>query len=250
MIDLHLHVLPGIDDGAASFKEAEAMCRLAADDGVDVLITTPHQRTELWENRDRARLDALREELQQRVGPRPLLLPGAEIRVDSELLAELADPAAHGLVSLAGSRYLLLELDRHDRQADPVGLAHELLVAGWVPVFAHPEVIPALYRQPAVMERLAGMGALFQLTATSLVGDWGAGLRDRAAAMLDAGLIHFVASDAHSADWRPPGLGRAHRALATGWGEQTADELTTANPAAVAEDRPLPVRRAAATEPQ
>jgi protein-tyrosine phosphatase len=242
MIDLHLHVLPGIDDGASSFEEAEAMCRLAAADGVEVLVATPHQHTETWDNRDPERLEALRAELQRRVGERPRILPGAEIRVDTELLADLADPVAAGLMPLAGSRYLLLELDRRDLRVDAAGFAHEVLVAGRVPVFAHPELIPALVEDLAGMHRLAEMGALFQITGTSIVGDYGRFTRDRCARLLDEGLAHFVASDAHSPDWRPPGLSRAYRAIAAGWADETALALTRDNPRAVIEDRLLPGR--------
>jgi protein-tyrosine phosphatase len=245
MIDLHLHVLPGIDDGAASFDEAREMCRLAAADGVDVLVATPHQRSPLWDNRDPARLAALRERLQEEVGERPLLLPGAEIRVDSELLAELAEMPASGLLPLAGSRYLLLELDRRDPRLDAAALAHEVLVAGWVPVFAHPELIPLLAGDLPLMRRLAEMGACFQLTAMSVTGEFGKRTRDVAAALLDEGLVHFVASDAHGVDWRPPLLGRAREAIARGWGDEVARQLTADHPRAVVADRPLPVAQAA-----
>ncbi len=239
MIDLHLHVLPGVDDGASSLAEAREMCRLAAADGVEVMVTTPHQRNPLWDNLDPERLGALRERLQEEVGERPHLLPGAEIRVDSELFADLERMPESGLLPLAGSRYLLLELDRHDPWADPAAVAHEAVVAGWVPVFAHPELIPVLIEDLPLMRRLADLGALFQVTAMSVTGDFGRRTRDRCAALLDEGLVHFVASDAHSPEWRPPLLGRAYNALARGWGDEVAQLLTTSNPAAVVADRPL-----------
>lgn len=241
MYDLHLHVLPGIDDGADSFAMAREMCRMAAADGIEALVTTPHQRTPLWDNRDPEALAEIRQRLQRDVGESPRLLPGAEIRVDAELLDELDDHPASGLLPLAGSRYLLLELDRHDRRADATGLAHELLVAGWVPVFAHPELIPALADDLPKIERLAGLGALFQVTAMSVCGDFGPTARDTCAAMLDAELVHFVASDAHDTRRRPPGLTRAREVIARGWGEETARSLTHDNPLAVIEHRPLPV---------
>lgn len=241
MIDLHSHVLPGIDDGADTFALAVEMCQMAAADGVEALVATPHQRTPTWDNRDPQRLAGLLAELQDRTGEHPRLLPGAEIRIGSGLLAEIDAIPASGLLPLAGSRYLLLELDRHDPRADAAGLAHELMIAGWVPVFAHPELIPLLADDLSLMHRLAERGALFQLTAMSVTGDFGPHVRDTCAEMLDAGLAHFVASDAHDTRRRPPGLTRAYRVIANGWGEETARSLTHDHPLAVVERRPLPV---------
>jgi len=239
MIDIHLHVLPGIDDGADDLAVAAAMCRLAADDGCDALVVTPHQRTPSWENTDRGSLDALRAEVESATGGRPRLYPGGEIRVDDRLLDELAALPASGLVPLADSRYLLLEFDRWLAPRDPLGLTHELVVAGWTPVYAHPEMIPYLADDLTLMSRLATAGALFQVTAGSLLGDLGRAARQTTSAMVDAGLVHFVASDAHGTDHRPPGLAAARREIARRWGEATASELTEENPRAVVDDRPL-----------
>jgi protein-tyrosine phosphatase len=241
MIDLHCHVLPGIDDGAADLAEAVAMCRLAAADGVEVLVATPHQRTPSWENLDPEGLAALRARLAEAVGGRPELLAGAEVRVDSELLDDLARPGLGGIVPLAGSRCLLLEIDRTDPRPPVEELAHELALAGWTPIFAHPEFIPALGDDLALLHRLAEGGALFQVTAMCVSGEAGAAARARCHRLLDEGLVHFVASDSHGVDWRPPGLARARSVLAARWGEETAQALTADNPRAVIEHRPLAV---------
>ena len=244
MIDLHSHVLPGIDDGADDLATAVAMCRLAAADGCSAIVATPHQRTTHWDNSDLARLESLRRAVADEVGEEIEVHLGGEVRVDSGFLAELggAEPggaAEHGPAALAGSRYLLLELDRHHLRIDPADLVHELVVAGWFPIFAHPEFIPALARDLDLVADLAAEGALFQLTAMSLTGDFGRAPRQVCHDLLDRGLAHFVASDAHGVDHRPPGLSRARRVLAARWGEETADRLTRDNPRAVIEDRPL-----------
>jgi protein-tyrosine phosphatase len=238
MIDIHSHVLPGIDDGADDLSVAAAMCRLAAEDGCEAMVMTPHQRTPAWENTDRDHLDALRSEVEAATGGRPRLYPGGEIRVDDHLLDELAELPVSGLVPLADSRYLLLEFNRFGMPPDPLELTHELRVAGWVPVYAHPEHIPFLADDLDLMARLSGLGALFQVTADSLTGDHGRLTRDRATRMVDAGLVHFVASDAHGTQHRPPGLSRVREAIARRWGEDTAFALTERNPRAVVEDRP------------
>lgn len=240
MIDIHCHVLPGIDDGADDLATAVAMCRMAAEDGCDALILTPHQRTELWENTDRGLLDRLRDQVTAAVAQDgPQLHPGGEIRIDGGLLDELDRLPVSGLAPLADSRYLLLEFDRWATPPDPVELTHELLVAGWVPIYAHPEMIPFLAGQPELMAHLADQGALFQATAGSLTGEHGANLQALTHRWVDDGLIHFVASDAHGTQHRPPGLSAVRNLLTHRWGEETARALTLDHPLAVVEDRPL-----------
>lgn len=240
MIDIHSHVLPGIDDGADDLETATAMCRLAADDGCRGLIATPHQRTPAWDNTDRPLLDELRRRVDTASGGRPHLYPGGEIRIDDALLDELDALPASGLVPLADSRYLLLEFDRWGAPPDPFHLTHELQVGGWTPIYAHPEFISFLAGDVALMRSLADAGALFQVTAMSVTGDCGRDTRKRVGKMLDAGVVHFVASDTHGVGYRPPGLSAARRAIARRWGEGAARALTEDHPLAVVENRPLP----------
>lgn len=240
MIDLHCHVLPGIDDGAGDLAEAVAMCRLAAADGCEAMVATPHQRHPYWWNTDGEELEDLRVRLQQAVGKRPRILPGAEIRIDSGILTEIDELPGGGLTPLAGSRYLLLELDRHGLGPDPAEVFHEILVAGWQPVLAHPELYPWLARERPLLERLVEMGVLLQVTAMSVTGAFGRSIQGIVGGLLDAGWVHFVASDAHDTARRPPGLAAAHRALAAGWGDGLATALTDDNPGAVVANRPLP----------
>jgi len=239
MIDLHCHVLPGIDDGALDLEEAAEMCRAALADGCDTLVATPHQRHEQWDNDDSAALEALRRELQDEVGEAPRVLLGAEIRIDSELLDDLDRSPPRAATPLAGSRYLLLELGRARNLVPPEPLVHELVVAGRVPVFAHPEFIRELAADLDRMAALKERGALFQVTAMSLTGEFGEGPRRTVEKMLDLGLADFVASDSHHLDWRPPGLSAARAILAARWGEAAAERLTLENPRAVVENRPL-----------
>ena len=239
MIDLHAHVLPGVDDGAEDFETAVALCRLAAEDGCEALAATPHQRHQSWWNTDAGRLQDLRDRLQRAIGPRPRLLSGGEIRIGPGLLADLDRPDRAGLQPLAGSRYLLLEFARFQPHPAPTELVHELVVAGWRPILAHPEMIAFLSADLELMHRLEAAGALFQLTAMSLTGEFGGRIRRRAREMVRAGLAHFVASDCHSIDRRPPGLSAARRELGRLVGSRSADRLVRDNPLAVLENRPL-----------
>lgn len=240
MIDLHVHLLPGIDDGPASLEEAVRMCRLAAEDGCTTLVATPHQRHDAWWNGDVSELEGLRARLQDALGGEPRVLLGAEVRVGAGLLEDLERGREGGVLPLAGSRYLLLEFSRVVPDPDPAGLVHELTVAGWRPVLAHLEEIRWLAADLDRVEALVAKGATVQVTGASLLGHRGRHVQDRARRLLDAGLVHFLASDAHDPDHRPPGLSQAKAAVARRYGDEVAELLTQTNPRAVIEDRSLP----------
>ncbi|HEX5758368.1 MAG TPA: CpsB/CapC family capsule biosynthesis tyrosine phosphatase [Thermoanaerobaculia bacterium] len=243
MIDLHTHILPNIDDGARSLEMAVAMCRLAAAEGCEALVATPHQRRGVWWNCDAAALERSRARLQEAVGATPRLLLGGEIRVDAQLLAELARLPESGLQPLAGSHYLLVEFDGAGMARQAIELVHELTVAGWRPVVAHPELIPWLAEDEGLVERLVDLGASTQVTAMSVTGEFGRRAEAAAHRLIEGGLAHFVASDAHDLHRRPPGLRRAGAAIAARWGEEAALRLVDENPRAVLADRPLAAPR-------
>ena len=240
MIDLHCHILPGVDDGAQSLAEAAAMCSLAAKDGCEAMVATPHQRRGEWWNADRESLSALAGELQDTVEPGFRVYLGGEIHVDSGLLAEVEKLPGGGILPLAGSRYLLVELDSQGTATAAIHLVHELSVAGWRPILAHPEFIPWLAPDTALVERLVALGATTQVTAMSVTGDFGRRPQNDVFDLLDAGLVHFVASDSHGVRRRPPGLKRAYDLIAGRWGADVARRLVADNPRAVVTDRPLP----------
>jgi protein-tyrosine phosphatase len=238
MVDLHAHLLPGVDDGPATLDETAEMCRVAVADGIRAVVVTPHQRHELWPNVERGALEALFGEVQKVRGELDLAL-GAEIRVDSELLRDVDRLPGGNLLSLAGSRYLLLEFPSSPPLVEPRSLVHELVVAGWRPVLAHPERIPWLAEDPGLLVELAERGALLQLTAMSVTGELGRGPLDCCSFLLDEDLAHFVASDAHDSHVRPPRLSEAYRGIMERWGEERSQRLTVLNPKAVLENRPL-----------
>lgn len=249
MIDLHCHILPGIDDGPKTLEEATAMCRMAADEGCLAMIATPHQRRWTWWNSDREAISGLARELQAALGPQPRILVGGEVHVDSELLAEVERLPGGGICTLAGSRYLLIEFDAQGTGREAISLVHELSVAGWRPVVAHPEFIPWLAEDLELAGRLVALGASLQVTAMSVTGDFGKGPQTDTHALIDAGLAHFVASDCHGLRRRPPGLRRAYQTIAGRWGAELAKRLVSDNPRAVVQNRPLAeAQRPEATE--
>lgn len=239
MIDLHCHILPGVDDGARTLEEAVSMCRLAASDGCTAMVATPHQRRGEWWNDDREQLRELARRVQDAVGDSLSVHLGGEVHADPELLSELERLPDGGVLPLAGSHYILVELNVYATPAAAIHLVHEIVVAGWRPVLAHPELIPWLAVDIDLLRRLEGLGATAQVTAMSLTGEFGRRPQHDVWRMLDAGLVHFVASDSHDVRRRPPGLRRAHQMIAARAGEETARRLTTDNPRAVLEDRAL-----------
>jgi protein-tyrosine phosphatase len=238
MIDLHVHGLPGVDDGPEDLEAAVTLLRQAEADGIEAVVVTPHQLHPYWGNDDRPAIEALFAELRRAVGETPRLELGGEIHVGSEVLAEVDRLPGGSLLPLAGSRYLLLEFPGYAPWTDPRGLVHEVVVAGFTPVLAHPERVPPWTDEPLALAELVEVGALLQLTAMSITGEFGRKAQRCSAALIDAGLAHFIASDAHGPS-RPALLSRAFATVADTWGEDEAHRLFVANPAAVLADRPL-----------
>lgn len=238
MIDLHSHLLPGVDDGATDLQESLAMCRMAAADGCSAIVATPHLRHERWLNDDRNVLEAKWHEVRTAAAEYIDVLLGGEIAVNSQSASELEELPNCDLVSLCGSRYLLLEFHHRGLGPDPVDLIHELAIAGWRPVIAHPERIPWLADNPRTMDTLIDHGALVQVTAMSVTGECARWVRKATSRWLDEGRVHFVASDAHNTQIRPPGLSKAYRLIASTRGEELAKQLFVENPRAVVENRP------------
>jgi len=207
----------------------------AAGGGTTAMIITPHQRHPRWPNDDTRDLRERFANFKTAAGDALRLELGAELYVDSTLLD---DVDAGAVLALAESRYLLLEFPPH-----AVGNAretvHELAIGGWRPVLAHPERVAPWAEDPTLILRLADAGALVQLTAMSITGDFGLRAQRCSRFLLDHGCVHFVASDAHDPLRRPPLLERARAEISRRWGEEIATLLLVTNPAAVLADRPL-----------
>ena len=238
-VDIHCHLVPGVDDGSRTLEESLAMCAAAEADGTRAIVATPHQRRDRWPNPDRARLKRHFDELVTAWDGALSLSLGAEISVDSELLDEMDRLPGGTLQPLAGSRYLLLEYPPVAVGPDPRSLIHEMIIAGWRPILAHPERIRWLGGDLDLMRALVEIGARVQLTAMSVTGDLGDRSLSCAEKLLDEGLAHFVASDAHGPESRPPIISRAYKAVVEGWGEDMAARLTIENPTRVLEDLPI-----------
>jgi protein-tyrosine phosphatase len=238
-IDLHTHVLPGFDDGAADLDAAIAMLEIAAADHTATVVATPHARHDLFPGVDRASSERLLELVRERAPQGLTLGLGAEVRVDSELLGELDRGEDVRWMYLAGSRYILLELPPVNLGLDPVGLVHELHVAGSVPIIAHPERISWLQEDQDALAALTDRGGLLQITAGALTGAMGRAPGRCAHWLMDQRLVSFVASDAHNTTTRPPRLHETFTWVGDRWGADTAQRLFVENPARVLADQPI-----------
>ena len=225
MIDIHFHCLPGIDDGPRNWDDAVALCRAAAADGVDTIIATPHVLRDPWLNEDASARDRLVDELNARLGGHPRILPGCEYFFSSDAV-ELWQLGANGpLTGLNRTSHLLIEFPATQVPAAAESVFHEFAVMGVTPVIAHPERNLVLAEQPAKLERLVGLGAVAQITAGSLLGNFGRAAQEACEDFFRRGLVHFVASDAHSLHRRPPALIQAMDAVSTRWGRDAANAL-------------------------
>jgi protein-tyrosine phosphatase len=235
VIDIHFHCLPGIDDGPSTFDEAVALCQAAADEGTATIVATPHVMRDPWLNEDPAERDRLLVRLNALLGGRPAVVPGCEVFFSSDVL-ELWDRGNAGpLVGLNRGSALLLEFPSTFVAPQAEWIFHELSVMGVRPVIAHPERNVEFVRHPERLVSLVSRGALTQITAGVLLGDFGRGPLAAAEDFFERGLVHLVASDAHSLVERPPRLAAARRWAERRWGEVATREIFETNAEAVAQ---------------
>jgi protein-tyrosine phosphatase len=237
MIDLHSHVLPGIDDGPATVEGSVALVRAAERSGTRVMVATPHVN---WRYPNEAgTIGRLVGELNERLRQEGIAVeirPGAEIAMTR---VEELQPDELERLRLGGGPWLLLEPPFTPLATGLEGIVGHLQSAGHRVVLAHPERCPALHRKPQMVESLVSGGVLTSITAGSLVGRFGGEVRRFARHLLEQGLVHNVASDAHDAIKRPPGaakeIGEAGFPGFTDW-------LTSAVPAAILSGEEIPAR--------
>jgi protein-tyrosine phosphatase len=237
LIDLHSHLLPGIDDGAPDLGVALAMARAMVADGVRCVACTPHILPGLYHNTGpdiRARVDALQAALDAEGIPLELVA-GADNHVVPTFLRDLH--SGH-LLPLGASRYVLVEPPHHVMPPQLELVFSNLLGAGYVPILTHPERLSWINQQYAVIERLAGNGVWMQITAGSLIGTFGRGPRHWAERMLDDGLAHILATDAHDLVRRPPCLSAGWHAAAARVGAEEAWNLVETRPLGILHDTP------------
>jgi protein-tyrosine phosphatase len=237
VFDLHNHILPGIDDGAASLDVALQMARQWEDDGVSVVACTPHILPGVYANSGQQILlatEALQIALALKGSPLKLVA-GADNHIVPDFVSGLR--SGH-LLSIGKSRYVLVEPPHHVCPPRIEQFFFDILVAGYVPILTHPERLSWVEGNYQIIRSLARRGVWMQLTAGSLDGQFGRRARHLAERMLDDGLVHILASDAHGSEMRKPCLRRGYEIVSHRLGEDEAAHLVTTRPQGILNDTP------------
>lgn len=239
MIDLHSHILPWLDDGAESIELALDMARTAVADGIERTAATPHVRADDYPTRPDEMelcLEMLRNALHGSEIPLEVL-PGGEIALD--MIPELDDEALQRFGLGGNPGYLLVETPYHGWPLRIEETLFGLQLRGFTAVLAHPERNQDVQEKPSLLESLVERGTLIQVTASSVDGRLGSRTRASAHHLIERGLAHVLASDAHAPSVREVGLSNAVKAIAN---PALAEWLTQAVPEAIVEDRAIPPR--------
>ena len=232
MIDTHLHILPGVDDGPETMQESLTLAQMLVQEGIQAAIATPHYNDEFPQRsvaEIRERVYYLQQELDRQAIPLRLFA-GHEALIKAGLLEDIQ---AGRLATLNGSSYLLLELWTSTWLPETERVIFELRAHGIVPIVAHPERYRAIQQDPSRLAALLEQGALAQLTASSLAGMQGNTTRRCAETLLKQGLIHCIASDAHGLHRRPPGVIRGLERARELVGQGRVYQMIQAQPAAI-----------------
>ena len=237
MIDIHAHILPGIDDGPATMEESLEMARIAVEDGVHTIIATPHSLDGVHFNR-RSNILFACAELNTALGKHhvPLtLLPGSEARLSIEIIDELEE--GHLMTLNDTGRYISLELpDQFISQATAIFI-ERLKNGNLTPIISHPERNPSIQQNVALLRDLISAGALCQITAGSLLGAFGPNALKCCEKIIQLNMVHFMASDAHSARERPPNLSKGYDKLFTLAGKTRTESIMFESPQTVVDGR-------------
>ncbi len=243
MIDLHCHLLPGIDDGARTMKQALAMAEIAVQDGITLAVMTPHHLNGVYDNP----ADDIRQQVRdfsEALVARDIsleILPGAECHLVPELPAALADKTAMTVADRGDA--VLVELPVHTIPMGATTILEEIRTLGMTPVIVHPERNSQLRKQPERLADWVAMGCLAQATAQACTGRFGEPVRQAARHMVTSGLIHFVASDAHRDRRRVPQMSPGRQAIADWTSDEVAHLLSEVNPRALVAGRPIETQR-------
>jgi len=236
MVDLHCHILPGLDDGAKTIEDALAMAEDAIADGISHIVGTPHASSDY--KFDYTKVCAASKELNARLAGRLTVATGCDFHLNHEnLMAIRQDPRPY---CLNQHDYLLVEFNEFSIPPSMDQTLHELQLWGLRPIITHPERNGILRTHPERLEQWARHGSFVQITAGALTGIFGPGPQQDAWTWLRRGLVHFISSDAHNTGRRPLKLKFACDAVAEQLGEQVARHYFVDNPMAALDGRPLP----------
>ena len=241
MIDIHCHILPGLDDGAKSLNEAVEMARIAEAEGIEKIVATPHLFRGNYEYEDLSIIEDKRKELNSVLEANSIqveILEGAEVHISHNLIDEIRKNRSH--LVLHKSSYMSVEFPANHVYSGIKELFFELMSEGITPIIAHPERNSVFIRNPSLLYELIQMGGLAQANSYSFSGIYGRDIKETVFRLLELNLIHFVGSDGHNKRSLAPRLMEAVKSIERVGGKKMAKALVWDNPKAVIEDREIP----------
>jgi len=269
MIDLHCHILSGLDDGAKTLEESLQMCLLSYRDGVRTIVATPHILKGIFENnrgmilskvlelekaikefgvfgseveiqskkmgsKDPFKAKDHTDQINQKYSKDKIdlrIFPGADVHFSEDLLSELE--SGHLITVGDGGKFIFIEFPFQSIPYGAEGILFQLLARGIIPIITHPERNLEVAQRPKRYYEMIRMGCLGQVTAMSLTGEFGPRVREVAERLLRHNLFHFIASDAHSVNGRPPFLSSAVKSASRIVGKEEALRMVTDYPQAI-----------------
>ncbi len=241
MIDIHCHIMPGVDDGADSYDEALTMAQEAFEAGTRIMAVTPHylnasQCKHRYSKAQLAEKYRLLKEHLEREDCRLKLCLGAEHFGVTDIASYAEE---NKLIPLNGSHYVLIEFDFDDEPQRVEYVLSQLTEANYIPVIAHPERYYFLQEEPRMVYSYLDLGCLLQINKGSPLGRYGAAEKDLAMWLLKNRLPHAVASDCHSPFQRTPDMGELHEIISINVGDGYAHTLFEENPLKILKDEPV-----------
>lgn len=225
MIDLHCHLLPGLDDGSKNMNTSLKLANDAVKDGVNYALLTPHHMNGVYLNHKKMVIQRT-QEFQAEIDKCKIPLkvfPGQEVRINGDLLSALDQDDI--LFADEGGRYLMLEFPSDDVPSYTNNIIYEIMQRGIIPVIVHPERNAKIMRQPDILYDLLNKGCLSQITAGSYVGTFGHNIKKFSTQLIQAGQVYIFASDAHNLPNRKYEMRKAFHKLRREFGEDLTNEL-------------------------